>query len=75
MTVTPLEFAHTLRSMRPDYATTVRHVEGRIEGLRHKAERLAKYKGLEANVRGVVAAAARYEEALKVLVDEKDTFQ
>ena len=48
MKVTPLEFAHTLRSMRASYGHTVRYVEGTIERLtaeeRHRAKLREQYQ-------------------------------
>lgn len=59
MTVTPLEFAYSLRSTQPSYITTVQFVEGRIEN----------YEAL-----GKLKLAARYQKALVVLIDQRNKF-
>ena len=62
MKVSSTEFAHTLRSMRPDLAFTIGYVERRIENLDRKviaAQRLLK----------------QYRDALKQLNDNPERFR
>lgn len=54
MKVSPTEFAHTLRGMRPSYKATVRYVTERVEELAADVEKRHKL-------------LARYKDALKVL--------
>ena len=62
MKVSPNEFAHTLRSMRSNYATTVSYVENKIK--RHEEEDRQRAK-----------LVAQYQAALKVLNANPERFR
>ena len=62
MKVSPNEFAHTLRSMRPSYTVTVDYVKNKIKMLEDDDKQRAKL-------------VAQYKAALKVLNANPERFR